>query len=149
MPPPVTTQALTQAINMAARRGLSKAAEHVARHVKKLLSLKATTRGGPAGSMPGEPPAKRTGTLGRGVTVDLSGLTRYPPVAHVRMQGVPYARIQELGGVIPAKRVKYLPVPVNRAARLMLLRVGSGGLKSIGGLYVMKMRTTRNMDCRT
>lgn len=58
-------------------------------------------------SRPGEPPALVTGTLRRSAQVVPAVAAGSRAVASVRV-GVVYARIQEKGGTVTAKRTKYL-----------------------------------------
>lgn len=86
-------------------------------------------------SAPGTPPNIRRGILRGGVTYTegrngaaYSGVRR----------GIPYARIQETGGVIRAKR-GFLPVPINeKAARISEKNIG--GLRREPGLLVLRRR---------
>lgn len=62
-------------------------------------------------STPGNPPAKRTGALAR--SIQAVNITKNPlmPTYRVGTNNV-YARIQEYGGRIRAKKGKFLPIPV-------------------------------------
>ena len=85
-------------------------------------------------SAAGSPPGKDTGELGRSIQIDISKLNdrRFPEVrVGPDLIRVPYARVQEFGsdGPITPKTTKYLPVPLNKAAKNM-----RRGLKSIRSL---------------
>jgi len=45
---------------------------------------------------------------------------------------LPYGHIHEFGGVIRAKKTKYLPIPLNMSARALAEKGGTGGLKTKG-----------------
>jgi len=117
-------------------KGVEKAAHKVRNEIVRTLSRKASGRGATP-SAPGEPPAKDTGELGRSFYVDAKGVTNANPSARVAT-GNKYARIHEFGGTIRPVKVKMLPVPLNAAARKILRTVGSGGLKTVPGLFVVK-----------
>ncbi len=51
-------------------------------------------------------------------------------------RAIPYARIHELGGVVAARTTKYLPIPVNPAAKRLLER-STGGLRNSGYKFVV------------
>ena len=86
--------------------------------IKKKLNLRASNIGsGGKASPPGSPPAKRTGTLGRSMQMDTSGMYKKGnPVVRVG-SNLPYALIHEFGGRIEAGS-KLLAIPVNREAQL-------------------------------
>lgn len=73
------------------------------------VTLRASShrRGTVTPSQPGQPPALVSGTLRRSAQVVPAVASGPRAVASVRV-GVVYARIQELGGTVQAKRTKYL-----------------------------------------
>lgn len=106
---PIWTGKLADAI---AARGAKAAADAMALEFHTELTdvtlrVKTHGRGEVTPSQPGEPPALVTGTLRRAARVvpALEGQTR--AVASCRVAAV-YARIQEKGGVINAKRAPFL-----------------------------------------
>ncbi len=126
------------------RTGLRNAALLLQREIKTVLSTYATPRDEATIAPPGGPPGKRTGMLARHVLVDFSRLNdpRSPSVT-VGMGRLPYAAIQEHGGTIAARNVRYLPVPVNRRARAIQRR-SIGGLRNSGiEFFVLSSRGAR------
>lgn len=80
-------------------------------------------------SIPGLPPASRTGNLRNSIVyvsperLGISGKAAFGTNA-------PYGRIIELGGIVRAKRAKALPVPINEAARRMLRGLAGASLRT-------------------
>lgn len=70
-------------------------------------------------SAPGRPPNQQIGSLAKSIYAVQPRDFR----AHCGSR-LPYARIQEKGGVIRARRTKYLPVPLNLAAQALLAKHG-------------------------
>lgn len=104
-------------LEKAARAGVVAAATQLQANIKRTLSTYSTPRDGVTVAPPGGPPGKRTGALGRSIVTD-NGKLSTPGAPHVRVgTNLIYARIQEFGGVVSAKNVKALPIPVNQAAR--------------------------------
>ena len=93
------------------KKALLTSAIIVAREMKLQLSKSASP------SEPGQPPGAATGTLRRSVQIDSSGLSdTVNPKVRVG-PNTPYAKILEYGGVIRAKNVRALPVPIGAAGR--------------------------------
>lgn len=86
-------------------------------------------------SAPGSPPNVQRGALRRGVLVRPAVNLRAAVISTAR-----YSRIHERGGVIRPTRGRYLPVPLNAEARRMRERVGSGSLRGVGGMFVVRSR---------
>jgi len=117
-------RAFRDALQKELRRSVERAGVIVQREMKSMLNRS----GSP--SSPGRAPGKDTGTLGRSIQVDRSQAGRLK----VRIgTNLIYGRIQEEGGVIRPKRVKRLPVPLNREAKFMLRR---GQLRSANLTYI-------------
>lgn len=104
----------------------------VQRKIRSLLNQKASNRGnGGKPSAPGESPAKNTGSLARSIAISADG-TATPDGKTLgslsasdgsriftRIGSVlKYARIHELGGIITAKKSKYLTIPVSKKAKI-------------------------------
>ena len=104
--------------------GAARAAQLAASRVRNNLGRGA--RG--TASAPGSPPNVQTGLLRNSIVVRKAG-----PAFYRMVSSAAYSRIHEFGGMIhpgPGKRA--LPVPINYAAKVLLQRVGPGGLKSAG-----------------
>lgn len=82
-------------------------------------------------SAPYSPPNSQIGNLRNGIHFVPAGRMGSPFVAAFGVGGpaVPYARILEFGGTITAKRTKFLPVPINAAAKAMLRRLAGASLR--------------------
>jgi hypothetical protein len=114
---PQIAATLRRALDVGARR----AAQSCASLVR--INLGRGARGTP--SMPGSPPNVQTGLLRNSVGTKAIG-----PAHHRMIVTAKYARAQEFGhpGIVP-KRGKYLPVPVNYIAQVLLKRSG-GNLRA-------------------
>jgi len=129
--------------------GLDKAAITLQQEVKRKLNSAGSSNIGSGGkaSKAGGPPAKDTGSLGRSIQIDRSGLTsgnsKVRPSVKVGT-ALPYARHQEFGGTIRAKRVKAMPVPFpgNEVLAKKLRRKAGKSLRNLpkGTLFPMKSK---------
>lgn len=117
----------------AARKGVSAAGFMLQKAIKVKLNQYNTPRDGETESPAGSPPGKRTGSLGRAVQTDGSGLSsKSHPSMRVGMMPMPYARIHEFGGTIMAKK-GMLPIPITNRARKLLREYGTtGAIRSAG-----------------
>lgn len=79
-------------------------------------------------SMPGFPPNSQDGTLRNSIVYVGAKKLGTPGKAAIGSE-LAYARILELGGIIRAKNVRALPVPVNRAAKEMLRKAKGRSLR--------------------
>ena len=104
-----------------ASKALALSAEVVRNQMKVNLS-------GPSPSKPGGFPGADTGTLSRSIFNEADG-----PLSRKIGTRVPHGRWMELGATITPKNTKYLPVPMNHAARRMLktLNVANGAHVSL------------------
>jgi len=95
---------------------MGKAFTAIARDLKATTKRMLSTRGGGRPSPAGMSPNAQTGNLKKNVNTivgkDFGGW-----FALCGVWGIPYARIQEMGGVISAKNQKYLAIPVSKAAK--------------------------------
>ena len=91
-----------------------------------------------ASSAPGQPPNIRRGFLRRSIQVRPKG----EHSAEVWSDAV-YARILDQGGVIRPKSTKYLPVPLNDAAKRFMERKGTQSLRSFP--FKFSMSRSRKM----
>jgi len=116
---------LAARMRKAARDAVNAGAVELQAAVKQKLNKGASniTSGGRSSS-PGDPPNKNTGTLGRSIQIDRTGLDKTAPFARVG-SGLPYARILEVGGTIRPTRVKLLPIPIGVAGRRARRDAGS------------------------
>ncbi len=90
----------------------------------KLAAHNSSLTGGLNASPPGSPPGNRTGALLR--SIDAINVTTDANHPHWRVgTKLPYAKIQEYGGRIRPKNVKYLPVPIG-ASGVRALREAAG-----------------------
>lgn len=95
----LTMDVWQERIRKAAQRGVYKAAVILQDAVKANLNLVRSPRHGPSAAAPGEPPGKRTGTLGRSINIDDVGLAEANPRCRIGTNLV-YAAIHEFGGTI-------------------------------------------------
>ena len=93
----------------------------------------------PPSSAPGSPPHKLTGALGQSIQVDLRGIREKNPRIRVgpSLLRVPYARIQELGGTIIAKKGRALAVPIGAEGR-KAARDAGGSLRSLDLIFIKR-----------
>jgi len=125
------------------REGIARALDYSALAIQKEVQANLSrhgrqpSRGVSTGAMPGV----RTGHLrrswqaGKPGSVKRTENVRSPISPSITVgSNVKYARIHEYGGIIKAKRVKYLTVPLNRRAEQMLIAAG-GKIRNIPGLF--------------
>lgn len=129
---------LEDRLHAAAKKAVLRAATVVLRAVRQKLSQSRTKRNGPAGSLPGSPPAVLTGALRNSYTIDTSKINEANPAVRVGSNLI-YARIHEFGGVIRPKVAQYLTVPISDLGRE--LRRTNRSLKDIPGAFVRKSRS--------
>ena len=111
-------------INAACNAGLTAAVEVAADTVARSMG---SDHGG-APSAPYSPPNSQSGNLLNSIhyaSPDRLGT----PLKAAFGSNAEYAKILEFGGTITAKRTKYLPVPVNKAAKDMLRRAMGESLR--------------------
>ena len=101
-----------------AERALAIACEEIRGQMKINLS-------GPSPSKPGNYPGADTGNLSRTLYNE-----RTAPMVRRVGTALAYGRYQEHGATILPKRVKFLPVPLNRASSRMLSRLGGASLRT-------------------
>lgn len=82
-------------------------------------------------SAPGMSPNSQSGHLRNSIVYVTPGRLGTPGRAAVG-SNAPYARILEQGGTIFPKSVKYLPVPINKAAKKMLNATSDRGAGGVG-----------------
>jgi phage gpG-like protein len=115
--------------------GLFRVALGLQKTIKAKLNQSASNIGnGGRPSAPGSPPARNTGTLARSIQIDASDKNSLKVGTNII-----YAKIQEFGGVIRAKRVKFIPVPVNVQAK-RISAANPRGLKNVPNLVVIKTK---------
>ena len=81
----------------------------------------------------GGPPAKHRGMLRNSILVEMAG----PMRARVG-SNLPYASVHEFGGVIRARNVRFLPVPINDAAKRLHEKKGTSSLRQMGSFRFIK-----------
>jgi len=84
-------------------------------------------------STPGTPPNIQRRGLSRSIQVKQSG------ISVIVGSNLPYGPVHEFGGVIRAKNVKYLPVPINDAARRLHESKGTQSLRSYSMRFIRPM----------
>lgn len=77
----------------------------------------------------GHPPNRQRSGAGLASRIQVQASGRLTAIIGAAIE---YGAIHEFGGVIPAKKTKYLPVPLNIAARALMEKGGTGGLKTKG-----------------
>lgn len=114
-----------QAVKTACGAGAMDMGEVVVNDVKRHFGSSGRFKSSP----PGMPPNKQrsSGGLAGRMQVQASGR-----LSAIVGSNIEYAAIHEFGGVIPAKKTKYLPVPLNISARALMEKGGTGGLKTKG-----------------
>lgn len=130
-PNPAAQAKFYAAVTKAANAGLLRAAVECKGFAQKSMAV----GGRGIASAPGRPPNQQRGGLAKSVYA----FQRTDFRAHCG-SNLAYAKIQERGGTIRAKRSKYLPVPLNLPAQRLLERHGAtaeyieggGGLGYIG-----------------
>lgn len=121
--------------------------------IKQVLTTGGASNIGSGGraSKPGGPPAVDTGSLRRSIQVDRSKLSE--DLRNRVGTNLKYGRIQEFGGVVRAKSVKALPVPLTPEAKVLLRRT-SGSIRSLnltpiktkkGDLLLVRMKPGRKI----
>lgn len=118
--------------------GLTAAAEVAANQAERSFG---SDHGG-VPSAPGSPPNSQTGHLRNSIAYcspDALGT----PLRAAYGTNVAYGRHLEFGAVIRPKSVKYLPVPINLPARLMLRRLGGFGVGVVGSLRTQNLMMIR------
>lgn len=117
-------------IQLAALHGVARGAIMLQDNVVAKLSRVASNVGaGGHPSPPGSPPGQNTGALARSIqAVDVTK-TPMKPTYRVGTKLI-YARIQEYGGRIRAKKGKFLPVPVGVDGK-RAMRDAKGNLRSL------------------
>lgn len=129
----------------ACNRGLTSAAITLSGHMRSGMSKGSRFSSSP----PGSPPNVQRGGLRRGIT--------HTPGVNLRSSAgasasIPYAMIQERGGTIRPRNSKYLPVPINIAAKRLLelhgMRTqtlgGGSGFVRTGGLRRLNLQFIRS-----
>lgn len=132
-------QSIMNKLRKEVRAAIHASAINLQDRIQEKLNLHSSslTSGGVA-SPPGSPPGNRTGELSRSIqTVED---TKDPNKIVFRVGSkVKYARIQEFGGRIVAKRKKFLPIPIGIAGAQAMKRAK-------GNLRNLKLRVLRTAE---
>lgn len=113
-----------------AMRAVQASAIQLQGRIQDRLNLRSSNIGsGGQSSPPGEPPANRTGALMRSVQAIDVTTDRMRPTWRVGT-ALPYAKIQEFGGLIRPKKGRFLPVPIGVAGQ-RAMREAKGNLRSL------------------
>jgi len=110
--------ALTRAVNDGLAAAANVAADEAVRSFGK---------NGEASSPPGSPPNWHSGKLGNSISYAHPDRLGTPLHAAFGTE-VPYGKYLETGATVRPKRTKYLPVPINDAAKRMARQVGNQGV---------------------
>ena len=124
----------------AARQALEVAARTLSTEIKFQLN-----KTGPGDSSPaGQPPARQKGLLGQSISVDLSRLHQFIARVGPDPRTKDYSAAQEYGhpGITPSA-AKFLAIPLHKAARDMRREVGTGSLREIAELHILKKKDGR------
>lgn len=133
-------QALQDRVIRAANMAVTQAAMEIAKEAKYLVHK------GTYGqhSNPGNPPNYQTGELYRSIRVASPYELGTPLTARVGSgKEAPQGKWMEYGATIRAKNVRFLPIPINLPAQIMLRRLGSRYASSagvVGSLRVFNLK---------
>lgn len=121
---------IIEKLKLEVKAALERGAIDLETHVKDLLNRNASNIGnGGIASPEGEPPANNTGTLMRSITHIDKTTDPMKPAFQVGTNVV-YAKIQEYGGRIRAKKGKFLAVPIGIEGR-RTARNAKGDIRSL------------------